>query len=618
MRNRGRRSSNVLCLNTKDTTDTTTVARSFGTDDERVVRRAIRQISIGDFAHLPPLRDLKVLFNNPLHQQLLQHTYRTLYLDHLAIDEVTARVLSVILLSRQCKCRNLQLHRCSFTDSGRKVFFSALSIMAEYPADSHSGVSPISAKSSPNVALKMGLGARHQMTLQSRRSSDSHALALCAGMDNMAPMGLYALELCQLGLTDKKCAWLGSVLETQPYLQLLSLRDNHIGHMGIRRLIAPLARGCRELSVLDLSGNMLQSQGVRILTQFLVTSGQGLETLDISSNGVTLTGAQDLANVLVPEFNLSLKHLNLNMNQLEGGGCEAMGRMLLQNQTLEVLTLSQNNMFDNGCQALFIGLENNTTLLSLDISGNFISHIGARSIQTYLQSSRSQTGTDSQQTGLQSLNISANSLGDEGIGVLCGGLRTNRHLIDLIANNVDVTNNGMRHICQVLKAGAVNTPSLLTLSLRHNYRLTRNSYAELAEASKANRNILRIAADLQFEGWDEVWTKVEMILIRNTVYAMERYRVPLLMVARGRILLRKITHNTGSSSTGIYSLPVELRRMILIALDKHNVLNRIQHICALNIACSPAKHFSTKQELLAAVLGDDYAFVHEMVKTVHS
>ncbi|KAJ2147387.1 hypothetical protein IW142_001646 [Coemansia sp. RSA 564] len=594
--------------------DTAAVARSFGMDDERVVRRAIRQISIGDFAHLPPLRDLKTLFNNPQHQQILQHTYHTFYLDHIAIDEVTARVLSVILLSRQCRCRSLQLHRCSFTDSGRKVFFSALSIMAEYPADSHSGVSPISAMSSP-VAFKMGLGARHQMT-QSRHTG-SHALVHCAQADNMAPMGLYALELCQLGLSDKKCAWLGSVLETQPYLQLLSLRDNHIGHTGIRRLISPLARGCRKLSVLDLSGNMLQSQGVRILAQFLVTSGQGLETLDVSSNGVTAIGARDLANVLVPEFNLSLKHLNLNMNQLEGSGCEAMGRMLVQNQTLEVLTLSQNNMFDNGCQALFFGLESNTTLKSLDISGNFISHVGARSIQTYLQSSSTQTPTDNQ-PGLQSLNVSANSLGDEGIDVLCGGLSANRHLIDLIANNVDVTDNGMQHVCKVLKAGAVNTPSLLTLSLRHNYRLTRNSYAQLAEASKANHNILRIAADLQFEGWDEVWTKVEMILIRNTVYAMERYRVPLLMVARGRILLRDITHSTSANSTGIYSLPIELRRMILIALDKHNVLTRTQHISALNIACNPANHFSTKQELLAAVLANDYAFVHEMIKTVHS
>ncbi|KAJ2498259.1 hypothetical protein GGH96_004463 [Coemansia sp. RSA 1972] len=587
----------------------TAVARTFGTDDERVVRRAIRQISIGDFAHLPPLRNLKALFNNPQHQQLLQHTYHTLYLDHIAIDEVTARVLSVILLSRQCKCRNLQLHRCSFTDSGRKVFFSALSIMAEYPANT--GVSTISAKSS-SVAFKTGLGAQYQMT-QSRHTG-SHVLEHCA-VDNMAPMGLYALELCQLGLTDKKCAWLGSVLETQPYLQVLSLRDNHIGHAGIRRLIAPLSRGCCKLSVLDLSGNMLQSQGVRILAQFLVTSGQGLQTLDVSGNGVTSIGARDLANALGPEFNMSLKHLNLNMNQLEGGGCEAMGRMLLQNQTLEVLTLSQNNMFDNGCQALFFGLESNSTLKSLDISGNFISHIGARSIQTYLQSSALRTDN---QPGLQSLNVSANSLGDEGIEFLCGGLRTNRHLIDLIANNIDVTDNGMQHICQVLKAGARNTPSLLTLSLRHNYRLTRTSYVQLAHASKDNHNILRIAADLQFEGWDEVWAKVEMILIRNTVYAMERYRVPMLMVARGRILLRDITHTARANSSSIYSLPVELRRMILIALDKHNVLTRTQHIRALNIACNPAHHFSTKQDLLAAVLGEDYAFVHEMVKTVHS
>ncbi|KAJ2826680.1 hypothetical protein IWW50_002249 [Coemansia erecta] len=582
-----------------------TRARPFDAGDERMARRAIRQISMGDFAHLPPLRDLKALFNDQRHRQLLQNTYHTLHLDHISIDEATARVLSIILLSRQCRCRNLQLHRCSFTDSGRKVFFSALSIMAEYPALSQPDASLLATKSS-------------QMTPRLQPWSDSHAPTHYAHTDDTAPMGLYALELCQLGLTDKKCAWLGSVLEMQPYLQTLSLRNNPIGFVGIRRLVVSLARGCRELKELDLSGNLLRSQGVRILAQFLAASGQGLETLDISGNGVTVSGARELAAVLAPEFNLSLRSLNFDMNQLEGSGCEALGRMLSRNRTLEVLTLSQNNMFDNGCQSLFAGLENNTTLQSLDISGNFISHVGARSIETYLRNGCTRGRPGYVQAGLHSLNVSANSLGDEGIESLCNGLSSSRHLVDLVANNVEVTDRGIRHIRRLLEAGATNTPSLLTLSLRHNHRITRSGYAEIAAASKVNHIILRIVADLQFEGWDEVWSKVEIALIRNTVFAVERYRVPLLMVARGRILLRGITQNIAADSIGISSLPIELRRMILLALDKHNVLGQTQRLRALNIACNLTKQYSTKPELLAAVLGDDYPFVLEMMTTIHS
>ncbi|KAI9476786.1 hypothetical protein IWW42_001239 [Coemansia sp. RSA 1085] len=603
MLNKNQRARGSLVLNAKESSSIEHNTRVLDTGDEALVKKIIRQISIGDFAHLPPVRDIKTLFSNPQYQKLLQNTYHTLHLNHLSIDEVTAQVLSVILLSRNCRCRNLQLQRCSFTDAGRKIFFSALSMMAEHTIAETSDASR--------------LDTRHQMTMPSMRV-DSHALVGCTEKEDMAPLGLYSLGLCQMGLTDRKCIWLCSVLETQPYLRSLSLRDNPIEQAGIRHLLSALSRGCRNLKVLDLSGNLLRSLGASALAQYLLESGKSIEVLDISSNGITFDGARELAHVLIPESNSSLKSLNLDMNQLEGSGCELIGQALVHNQTLQVLGLSQNNLFDNGCHSLFTYLSENTALQSLSISGNFITHVGARAIRTYLQNRDKRVNPDGIQCGLRSLDISTNSLGDEGIEAICNGLEGNRHLLDLIANNIEVTDGGMLSIRKVLEAGATNMPSLLTLSLRHNHRLTRNGYEELAKGSRHNQHILRIVADLHFAGWDEVWAKVEMALIRNTIYAVEKCRVPLLMVARGRILLHSHTQQCQSSSDWTVRLPMEIIQMILSALDKYGVLSREQQIRALNIACNPTKRCSSKSELLAAVLDSDYLFAMEMVNTVYS
>ncbi|KAJ2804212.1 RNA-DNA hybrid ribonuclease [Coemansia guatemalensis] len=601
MRSKGRGKRGSLVLESKDPTFIENNRRRIDIDDEAEVRSVIQQISSGNFAHLPPLRSLKVLFSSPQHQKLLQRTYNTLRIANLSIDEVAARVLSIIVLSRQCRCRHLQLRRCSFTDSGRKILFSALSMMAE-----------------PLTLPRTSSSAEPACTRQKISCMPSNA----ADTDDLAPMGLYSLELSQMGLTDKRCAWFSNVLEQQPYLQSLNLRDNLIGIAGIRRIVAALARGCHVLKSLNLSGNILRSPGVHLLTQYLITAGQTLESLDISSNEISLNGAQDIAHALSTEIGLSLKSLNLDMNQLEADGCELLGRTLAHNTILELLVLSRNNIFDNGCQLLFEGLSGNTALQTLDIGGNFITHIGARSIQIYLEERQRNLIIKDKNCGLQSglrtLNISNNSIGDEGITSLCQGLQTNCHMVGLIANKIDITDIGAHRIRQLLETCACSPATLLTLSLRHNHRISRVGFEEIAKGSSMNRQILRIVADMQFESWSAVWAKVETSLILNTILAIERYKAPLLMVARGRIILRDATLPANSSSKERISLPYELRWLILAALDRHQVLKPDQRQRALRIACTPARHYYTRSKLLAEILGSDYPFVIEMMKTIHA
>ncbi|PIA18664.1 RNI-like protein, partial [Coemansia reversa NRRL 1564] len=177
--------------------------------------------------------------------------------------------------------------------------------------------------------------------------------------------------------------------------------------------------------------------------------------LDISSNEISLAGAQDIAHALSIETGLSLKSLNLDMNQLEANGCELLSQALTHNTILELLVLSRNNIFDNGCQLLFEGLSSNTVLQTLNIGGNFITHIGARSIQVYLQKRQTNVLLESRvyglQSGLRTLDISNNSIGDEGIAALCQGLQTNCHLVCLVANKVDITDIGAHRIRQLLE-----------------------------------------------------------------------------------------------------------------------------------------------------------------------
>ncbi|KAJ1733335.1 hypothetical protein LPJ61_001611 [Coemansia biformis] len=604
MRGRGRGRNRYGPLVLRNRESSVLEGSSSGVDirDESVVRKVICQVGAGDYAHLPPLRTLRALFACTQHRALLQRTYHTLHLSKVAIDEATARVLSVILLSRLCRCRCLRLYRCSFTDPGREIFFSALSVMSENTAPCQSG------------SVDPGGGGNGSSSSGGGSDGGDNG----NGNDNdTAPMGLYSVEFCQIGLTDKGCTGLGTVLETQPHLQTLSLRENVIGPKGTSRLVSALARGCHGLKSLDLSGNLLRSQGAQLLSQYLATSGRRLESLDISSNEISLAGAQDLSSMLGSRPDLSLKLLNISTNKVGANGCEPLGRMLAQNTTLEHLALARNNIFDNGCRLLFEGLARNTSLRILDVSGNFIAHEGARSIQQYLEDRPGGCQADAGlQRGVRSLNISVNSLGDEGLGALCRGLHANNHLTDLAADNVGATNGSAPAIRQLLEASAGRTTSLLTLSLRQNSSMTRQGLEELARGSTRNRHILRIAVDLQFDDWRAVWSTVEMALVRNTVLAVERYRAPLLMVARGRILLHGRWRPADGVSAGISQLPLDLRRLIIEALDGHRVLKPDQRHRATAIAGNMRRRFASRLGLLEEILGRDYPFVVEVMRAV--
>ncbi|KAJ1906465.1 hypothetical protein LPJ81_001336 [Coemansia sp. IMI 209127] len=442
--------------------------------------------------------------------------------------------------------------------------------------------------------------------------------------DGHLAMGLLELDYTEIGISDRTHFTLGDVLLLQPLLHALNVSNNAIGPKSAARLVGVVSSGCPSLRVLNLSGNILRTEGAQAIAWYLTAKGCNLEYLDVSSNEISPRGAMALANSLRAQFDCRLKVLNVDMNRFEVNGCEALASALAENKYLESLIISRNNIFDNGCRLLFDGLKSNNTLLNIDISGNLLTHLSARNFASYMDSRNSAGDSESQgsfvHTGIRSLNISANALRDEGVAALCDGLRNNSHLMHLVADNVEVADPGMESIRQLLEATAKCKTSLLTLSLRQNRHATRVGFEALGEGCRQNSLILRVSVDPSFDGWSTVWDKAIRAFISNTMRAVDRYKVPLLMVSRGHLLLYQYSRQRAASidACSIRRLPEEVRWIILSALDTYGVLTAKQRRMALKIASTMSGGYPSKRALLAAILGADYRFVAETMKALHS
>ncbi|KAJ1944035.1 NACHT, LRR and PYD domains-containing protein 14, partial [Linderina macrospora] len=366
---------------------------------------------------------------------------------------------------------------------------------------------------------------------------------------------------------------------------------------------------------LNITSNLLQSAGAHHIAQYIRTSAARLEHLDVSSNQIAADGAQALMRAIIETPKICLKSLILDMNRFEGPGSYSVGQMLETNKSLVHLSFARNNIFGEGCQVLFGSLQRNSTLQHLDLTGNFIDHTGAEAVRDYL---RRPMASD-QQGGLVSLVLSANPIRDNGVEALCEGLRENGHLLYLHLNHIDITDVSMSNVRQMLESTSKQPTALISLSMRHNSQITKEGYTTLSRGCQANQHILRINADMPFDGWSSVWDSLERVIIRNTTLAIERYTVPLLMVARGRIIMySKPAHGSQASDIGFAQLPLDIREIVLHKIDKFEVLRRSQRRRAAHIALDLRQRFSSKFALLEAILGPDYQYVRHIMQMLNS
>lgn len=228
--------------------------------------------------------------------------------------------------------------------------------------------------------------------------------------------------LCNMG--DSGCKILQSALcrTTLPAMDELNLADNHLSNSSSKH-IAEIALN-NSIKALYIQGNYLQDGDY---LQILVQSDT-LKELDISENEVQTEGAVKFFKALRSRHSC-LKTLNLTNNGITKHAADEIGLALKTNNTLEVLNLSNNKLQSTGIvKIMHILNKDNKTLKVLDVEYNDINDLAADKIAATLANN----------TSLEQLNLSGNSLKAKGTIKILQALKTNRTLKILIMRDCDI------------------------------------------------------------------------------------------------------------------------------------------------------------------------------------
>ena len=226
--------------------------------------------------------------------------------------------------------------------------------------------------------------------------------------------------LCNMG--DTGCNILQSALCNTMTLTLneLNLADNHLSTSSSKFITdITLNKG---ITALYLQGNHLQDGDY---LQILAQSGT-LEELDISENEIQMDGAVRIFKALKYSC---LKKLILTNNGITKGAADEIGLGLTTNNTLEVLGLSHNKLQSTGVVGIMYSLnKDNKTLKILDVECNDITDSASGSIAATLANN----------TSLEDLNLSGNSLKTKGAIKILSALETNCTLRTLSMIDCDI------------------------------------------------------------------------------------------------------------------------------------------------------------------------------------
>ena len=224
-----------------------------------------------------------------------------------------------------------------------------------------------------------------------------------------------------------------------------------------------------DFHTLTFSGCRLGGSGVESLLHYLEEYSKALcelttqtvqcysdvHVLDISSNYISCHGAIALSSCL--KYFTHLEKLNISDNNIHRDGANVIADALKHCTHLDELNISDNHIGDDGACVLASSLYSCThCLLMLDISNNRIRSGGVKSIADALK----------QCTHLKELNISHNTIGDDGACILAGTFgHYAQSLHKLFMSNNNIESKGCKAIAEALKQ-CVNLKDL-DLSYNH-------------------------------------------------------------------------------------------------------------------------------------------------------
>uniref|UniRef100_A0A4X1T750 NLR family pyrin domain containing 5 n=1 Tax=Sus scrofa TaxID=9823 RepID=A0A4X1T750_PIG len=290
------------------------------------------------------------------------------------------------------------------------------------------------------------------LDLESTRLKEEDVVMACEAIKH-PNCQLESLRLDRCGLTHSSCLALSQVLVTSVSLKSLSLAGNKVTDPSIKPLCDALRSTQCTLQKLILGDCGLTAADSQDLASAL-TKNQSLTHLYLASNSLGSEGVNLLGRAMkLP--NCSLQRLILNACNLDVAGCGFLAFALMGNRRLTHLSLSVNPLEDDGMKLLCeVMMEPSCHLQDLELVKCQLTATCCKSLSHVITRNKH----------LQSLDLAANALGDNGIEVLCEGLKQKNSLRRLGLEACELTSG----CCEALSSALSGSEHLTSLNLMQN------------------------------------------------------------------------------------------------------------------------------------------------------
>nr|XP_056706909.1 ribonuclease inhibitor [Euleptes europaea] len=245
-----------------------------------------------------------------------------------------------------------------------------------------------------------------ELNLSNNKLGDAAVKQLCEGLLD-AHCQLESLQLESCRITAASCGDLGTVLSTKPSLKELCIGENKIGNAGAALLCQGVlnpdckieklwlwecdfsAASCKDLSnvistkeslkEISLIGNDLKDEGMEHLCQGLKSPKAAVQSLWLRECGLTAACCKSIASVL--SQNGRLKELQIGSNNLQDEGVAQICEGLMDpNCTLQALWLGNSELTPACCDKLAAVIAAKQSLTELEVSNNSLEDEGVRKL----------------------------------------------------------------------------------------------------------------------------------------------------------------------------------------------------------------------------------------------
>jgi Ran GTPase-activating protein (RanGAP) involved in mRNA processing and transport len=240
-------------------------------------------------------------------------------------------------------------------------------------------------------------------------------------------------------LTTSKLSDFAASVNNNSHLRFIDLRGNGIGDDSVTELSASL-RSNAKFRALDLSHNKITGVGAASLVQLV---NKRLQFLNLSFNPVGDAGAQKLAGGIANST--MLRELNLADCNFNAYGATFLASAFAVNKSLQTIILNNNSIGSSqACKRIAFALMRNVNLRVLKIGGTGLSE-GIEHIARLVETTKS----------LTTLDLSANSITDEGVAALGNALTFNKSIRSLCLKRNKIGNDGIATVSAALVANNV-------------------------------------------------------------------------------------------------------------------------------------------------------------------